>query len=206
MLQPTFLSREVSLTATFHNYSPCAAGEKRDPLLEMEILRSSGSGINGGRFGKDVRKDEDGKPKSHSGIDLSCPIGTPVFATISGKVVAIRTGFVNGVTWDKYEKRGGISRSTFNAGNSVYIQGSINNSTYITAYWHLTDIFVKVGDIVQVGSIIGTSGRTGNASHDDCAGPHLHYQVMDSNWDEVDPEEFIHTVFDAAGKQTNPCY
>lgn len=207
VLQPTFLSREVSLTATFHNYSPCAAGEKRDPLLEMEILGSSGSGIKGGRFGEDVRKDKDGNPTAHSGIDLSCPVGTPVFATISGKVVVIRTEFVNGETWDEYRRRGGkAAKPTFSAGNSVYIQGTINGRTYTTVFWHLTDVFVEVRDVVEVGSIIGTSGRTGNASHDDCAGPHLYYQVQDSNWEKVDPEEFIHTVFDAAGKQTNPCY
>lgn len=207
VLQPTFLSREVSLTATFHNYSPCATGEKRDPLLEMEILGSSGSGITGGRFGKDVRKDKYGNPKEHSGIDLSCPVGTPVFATISGKVVAIRTEFKNGETWDEYQNRGGkAAKPTFSAGNSVYIQGTINGRTYTTVFWHLTDVFVEVRDVVEVGSIIGTSGRTGNASHVGCAGPHLHYQVQDSNWERVDPEEFIHTVFDSAGKQTNPCY
>ena len=114
---------------------------------------------------------------------------------------------MNGETWDEYRRRGGkAAKPTFSAGNSVYIQGTINGRTYTTVFWHLTDVFVEVRDVVEVGSIIGTSGRTGNASHDGCAGPHLHYQVQDSNWEEVDPEEFIHTIFDSAGKQTNPCY
>lgn len=203
ILDPTFLSREISLTATFHNYSPCATGEKRDPLLEMEILGTLGSGIKGGTFGDSVRRYEDGSPKSHSGIDLSCPIGTPVFSTTSGVVVAIRTGFKNNVSWKEYS--GKASRRTFNAGNSVYILSSINGQSYTMVYWHLSEVLVKTNDRVEVGTIIGTSGNTGNASDSGSAGPHLHYQVQDSNGERLDPEEFIYTIFGDDGKQTNPC-
>lgn len=72
-------------------------------------------------------------------------------------------------------------------------------------YWHLSEVLVKTNDRVEVGTIIGTSGNTGNASDSGSAGPHLHYQVQDSNGERLDPEELIYTIFGDDGKQTNPC-
>lgn len=58
------------------------------------------------------------------------------------------------------------------------------------------------------GDIIGQSGNSGNASNDGCAGPHLHYQVQIWRNDStvyLNPEDYIYSILDDDGKQTNPC-
>ena len=49
-----------------------------------------------------------------------------------------------------------------------------HNIDYITLYAHLDEIFVKEGDVVGQGQIIGTVGSTGNST-----GPHLHFEIRD---------------------------
>ena len=195
------LDPTISLTAHFHDLNPCADEETglADPLMDMRILGSKGSGIKGGRYGDSARVDDHGNPQKHSGIDLYCPVGTPVFAAVPGVVVSIRTGLENGVDWKQY--KGSLSKSSFNTGNHIYIMSS---SGVITAYWHLTDIYVEMYQEVKTGDLIATSGITGNASSDGCAGPHLHFQV-EIDWDEVNPEPYLHSIFDDRGIQTNPC-
>ncbi len=201
---PSFVT-ELSFTAHFYDYKPCSSDDKADPLREMNILGSSGSGIRGGMFGNSARVNKDGSPKKHSGYDFYCPIGTPVYATHSGNVI-IREGYVNGEIWDVFKKREpNIDRSIFNCGNVVYIYTKINGVNTVVKYWHLTDVFVKNGSYVEAGQIIGTSGITGNASDKECAGPHLHYQI-EQNGVEKDPKDFIYAIINPdTGKNTNPC-
>ena len=83
------------------------------------------------------------------GIDIGVPTGTPVKATMNGKV--IHAGWNN----EGY-------------GNLVVIQ----NCEYKTYYAHLSKIPVNAGDNVGTGMTIALSGSSGNST-----GPHLHYEV-----------------------------
>ncbi len=211
LIMGDFLNRELKLSAVFHNLSPCADGGRTDPLMERQIRGSGykGSNIKGGRFGNNVRKDSLGKPRGHNGIDLACPIGTPVFATTSGVVTSARTGFINGESWEDYKNRGGThsyDKSIFNCGNAVDITSTVNGRKYVFKYWHLTSLDVAKGDSVKVGDIIGTSGITGNASSPGASASHLHFQVNAGGGGPVNPESFLYSIFDDSGKQTNPCY
>lgn len=98
------------------------------------------------------------KGKWHNGIDFGGPIGTPVYAAESGKVIAVDNQ-------DKYCYRGAY-------GKYIVIEHE-NNLT--TLYAHLSLQTVKKGDAVKRGDLIGYIGKTGYAT-----GPHLHFTVYSS--------------------------
>lgn len=89
----------------------------------------------------------------HNGLDFGIVVGTPVEATMDGKVV-----------------HAGWNNQGY--GNLVIV----DNGTYKTYYAHLSSIPVSVGDSVTAGTTIGLSGNTGNST-----GPHLHYEIRQNN-------------------------
>ena len=97
-----------------------------------------------------------GKPRRpHYGIDFHAPEGTPVKAMMDGQV----TLSVN----DMYFTGGTI---VFDHGHGVS-----------TLYMHMKDIYVKKGQKIKKGDIVGTLGQTGRAT-----GPHLDIRL---NWFDV---------------------
>jgi murein DD-endopeptidase MepM/ murein hydrolase activator NlpD len=93
-----------------------------------------------------------GYREDHRAIDIAAPAGT--FVTASDRGVIIRAG------WNDQ-----------GYGNFIVIDHKID---YLTLYAHLSEIFVKVGDIVGQGQVIGAVGSTGNST-----GPHLHFEIRD---------------------------
>jgi murein DD-endopeptidase MepM/ murein hydrolase activator NlpD len=91
-----------------------------------------------------------GKGAFHSGIDLTADYGAPVVATADGTVSA--SGWYAGF------------------GKRVVLEHGHNGLT--TVYGHLSDFFVRPGQVVRQGEVIGRIGRTGRAT-----GSHLHYEV-----------------------------
>lgn len=84
-------------------------------------------------------------------------------------VLAAREGIVSNV--EDNNSKGGPFKKYSNNGNYVIISHS--DGTY-AAYWHLSHkkVFVKKGDAVQKGQLIGLSGNTGYSSS-----AHLHFDV-----------------------------
>ncbi len=103
-----------------------------------------------------------GKRRFHEGLDITNRVGTPVVAPADGIVV-----FAG--------RNGGY-------GNVIYISHGFGITT---RYGHLYKIFVKVGQHVQRGDVIGEIGNTGRST-----GPHLHYEVRMNN-KPVNPINFI---------------
>jgi len=97
--------------------------------------------------------------KMHTGIDFTCPSGTPIIATGDGKIL-------------KIEKR----KSGY--GKSVVIDHGYG---YKTRYAHMSSIDVKRGEMVKRGQVIGAVGSTGTST-----APHLHYEVIHKG-KKVDP-------------------
>lgn len=93
-----------------------------------------------------------GVPKSpHNGIDIAVSRGTPVKAMADGKVLLSADNF-------------------YYAGNFIIIDHGLGlNSMYL----HLSKKFVKKGQIVTRGEVIGKVGTTGRST-----GPHLHWAVQ----------------------------
>lgn len=86
----------------------------------------------------------------HPGLDIGCPMGTPIVAADDGTV--IRAGWDNmGYGW------------------MVWIE---HDNGYKTLYAHLSRYDVDVGQIVRQGQLIGLSGNSGNS-----LGPHLHFEI-----------------------------
>jgi murein DD-endopeptidase MepM/ murein hydrolase activator NlpD len=81
----------------------------------------------------------------HQGVDLEASRGTKVYAMFDGTVTQVVP-----------------SEDGDGAGIRVTIRSDADpNET--TSYWHLTKAKVAVGDRVEGGDKIGTSGITGNA-------------------------------------------
>jgi murein DD-endopeptidase MepM/ murein hydrolase activator NlpD len=114
-------------------------------------------GVSGGRnFGH--RRFFNGQPRNpHSGADLRAAEGTPVFAANGGRVV--------------------LAENLFFSGNAVFID---HGAGVISAYLHLSEIEVAVGERVEKGAQLGLAGSTGRVT-----GPHLHWgiRVLDARID-----------------------
>lgn len=95
----------------------------------------------------------------HMAIDLATKPGTSVMAADTGTVIE--------AVW-----------SDNGYGYHIVIDHGID---YITLYAHLSEYYVKKGDIVKKGDVIGVVGSTGNST-----GPHLHFEVRDYGY-LVDP-------------------
>jgi murein DD-endopeptidase MepM/ murein hydrolase activator NlpD len=89
----------------------------------------------------------------HEGIDIAAPTGTPVMAAASGHVIFV--GRMRGY------------------GNIVIVQ---HDNRYVTVYAHDSKNYVKEGQLVRQGQVIGRIGRTGHTT-----GPNLHFEVRRNN-------------------------
>lgn len=90
-----------------------------------------------------------GDSRFHSGTDLGAPMGTPVLAAYAGQVAL----------------------SDFLGGYGLAVVLDHNKGTQQTLYGHLSEVFVKPGEWVNQGMVIGRVGSTGMST-----GPHLHFE------------------------------
>lgn len=103
-----------------------------------------------------------GTARMHTGTDIGAPLGTPVLAALTGRVIM----------------------ADFFGGYGIAIALEHAEGAHQTLYAHLSEIFVKPGDIVQQGTVIGRVGSTGAST-----GPHLHFefrQQTDEGWVALD--------------------
>ena len=164
-----------------------------DVVVNPTIAPSGGWNIKGGRFGM-TRTELDGSPKAHYGIDITVAPNTPLGAMYAGKVVAIENKFQPGPAGHKKKSYG----------NYVTIRSTLpNGETIDIKYNHLNRVDVALNSTISQGAQIGLSGKTGNAWKVSIA--HVHVQVL-KNGVNINPEPYVATKFDAAGKPINdPC-
>ncbi|MEN9540406.1 MAG: hypothetical protein RLZZ459_497 [Cyanobacteriota bacterium] len=101
----------------------------------------------------------------HAGEDLAAPEGTPVVASLSGRVVS----------------------SGLAGGYGLAVEIEHQRPLRRTLYGHLSELYVKPGEWVRQGEVVGRVGSTGLST-----GPHLHFELRvpgDGGWVAMDPGE-----------------
>lgn len=104
------------------------------------------------------------KEQFHRGIDIPAPIKTPIHATADGIVEFVESS-----------DRGDYGR----------VIKIVHNYGFKTIYAHMLKTYLKVGDIVRKGEIIGLVGNSGRST-----GSHLHYEVKHIN-KILNPKNFM---------------
>jgi murein DD-endopeptidase MepM/ murein hydrolase activator NlpD len=98
----------------------------------------------------------------HMALDLRGAVGREIFAPKTGKVV--------------------LAENHFYGGNKIILD---HGGGLFTAYSHMSEILVKLEDVVEAGTVIGLVGMTGRVT-----GPHLHWEVF-LNENRINPELLI---------------
>jgi murein DD-endopeptidase MepM/ murein hydrolase activator NlpD len=182
---------------TTETYERVASAPDRGTSIDVEIrrdgdyvLRAQPELLRGGRIvvtittgptlafpvaGRDARiarslfgAPRDAGRRSHHGVDLFAPKGTPVIAAAPG--IVRRVG------------------ETDLGGNVIWLLDTRREQSLY--YAHLDRQLVSTGEIVQVGDTLGLVGNTGNARS---TPPHLHFGIYRRGQGPVDPLPFIDT-------------
>lgn len=133
----------------------------RDPLLAFPV-----QGRNSKQISSFWGADRDAGRRSHEGVDIFAPRGTPALAAIDGYVSRVGTNNLGG--------------------NVVFLSDQAHGINLY--YAHLDTFQVAQGKRVQVGDTLGFVGNTGNAR---TTGPHLHFGIYESGTGAIDPLPFI---------------
>ena len=149
-----FIKRTINLEVISYNQIEDALEEKLNYYLHLPAIYpvSLKESNLSSKYG--YRRDPFLKRrKFHQGDDYSADIGTDVMATANGIVKT--------------------SRKYGSFGNYIEID---HGNGYLTVYGHLNKRFVKAGDEIERGQIIGEVGNTGRST-----APHLHYEIQFNN-------------------------
>ncbi len=116
----------------------------------------------------------------HEGTDIMAPSGTPLFACERGVITEMRSSTLGGTSlW----RKGGSGTLYYYAHLSAYAKD------------------VAVGQLVEVGTVLGYVGNTGNARF---TAPHLHFEVHPDGGEAVNPYPLLRVVDDAVKGRARP--
>lgn len=104
----------------------------------------------------------------HNGIDIAAPAGEPIYSAAAGEVIATGSGEAAYGNWATIKHT---------------ITTSNGNRDIITLYAHMRSVKVKTGQVVEMGTLVGYEGNTGNTTrllYGPERGYHLHFTVFDA--------------------------
>lgn len=140
-----------AILARKHNFAwpspwPSYVGTEEPPVTDPKlIIYPKYTGKITGYYGQIYKQSY-----SHEGLDISCPVGQPVYAPTNCTIAWVDE---DPATYGKY----------------VRVDTPYDIHFF---YAHCSEIFVKRGDVVAQGTMIAKTGNTGNST-----GPHLHFEV-----------------------------
>lgn len=160
-MRPALLAAALTAIVTAALYTPVsiAVFHLTEPAFKYPIKLNSSEGIvvrnDAGGDGDFGAKRRNGK--THTGIDIRSPVGTPVMASKSGRAFCLNvpTGY----------------------GKYVLIY---HPDGMLTLYGHLSEWSVESAAKVKQGQVIGLVGKTGNAGGRYIE-PHLHFEIRKDN-------------------------
>ena len=159
------LSKELYILSKSYDELSLLASKKKELLAcipAIQPVNNKQLGMISSGFG--IRIDPIYKVrKFHAGLDFTARIGTPVYATGDGKVISAEYN------------RGGF-------GMAILLD---NGFGYQTLFAHLSKFYVRNGQKVKRGELIGAVGNTGKST-----APHLHYEVHKGK-DRLNPVYFF---------------
>lgn len=103
------------------------------------------------------------RKSTHTGLDISAKTGSPIKVVAAGKVVC--------------------AKYSGSYGNLIKIDHGNGIETW---YGHTSKMYVKEGQTVEAGTVIGAVGSTGNST-----GPHLHFEIR-INGTHVNPQKYLY--------------
>lgn len=138
-----------------------------NPLKTCKLRTAGLYSVKGATFGM-VRKNPDGTPRAHQGIDLATDEGYRLYAVEDGEIVGVNKGkdgygFTITLKIDKPSETALHNKFAF--------------------YAHCDRVDVTVGQKVKAGTQIALSGDTGNAKGMTTVskGGHLHFELRDKS-------------------------
>lgn len=142
------LSRQVNFELASYEKIYDRVKSDINRIRHIPSIRPVSGGFLNSSFG--YRQDPiDNIRRFHQGQDITVPSGAPIFSPADG--VVKRAYYIGGF------------------GNHIKLEHS---SGYSTTFAHLSKIFVRHGQKIKRGTIIGETGNTGRST-----APHLHYEV-----------------------------
>jgi len=142
------LSRQVNFELASYETIYDRVKSDINRIRHIPSIRPVSGGFLNSSFG--YRQDPiDNIRRFHQGQDITVPSGAPIFSPADG--VVKRAYYIGGF------------------GNHIKLEHS---SGYSTTFAHLSKIFVRHGQKIKRGTIIGETGNTGRST-----APHLHYEV-----------------------------
>lgn len=155
------LYKEKKVVVTQKIPSGGATGPSVKTDLGVSLVKPI-SGVISSRFGIRWRD-------NHKGLDIAAPKGTAIKASATGTV-----------TFSGY---GSSTNGYSGYGNIVVVKSS---SSVVILYAHCSALYVKTGQKVSQGQVIGAVGSTGIST-----GNHLHFEIR-YNGNAVNPQNYLY--------------
>ena len=141
-----------------------------EPFFKYPVIVFSGKALlRNDAFGKGAFGVSRNGGRTHKGVDLLTRVGSPVFASKSGRVYYAGEG----------------------RGYGQYVE-ILHPEGASTRYAHLSSIHVYQGQWLEAGDTLGLAGKTGNADSPRIL-PHLHFEIrvhgqaVDPTAERLDP-------------------